>query len=273
MLATLICVLAFLSPPSSRPFLIRVARVSANSLVAILLFFWCGLGLLLIALVLPLGAVVFARSRLSWVWSLAALLLLPSAFAFCWGSSCYWLGCARLYGMGLYRNLIGIGADPELRVQRTTGGCMVSGGEWLVTAPNNFAVYLHTKVFGYMRGTYAGAWPTAEQARSALLHGRPVTPRDLAAGFVTIDGRSFVLDEAARGLADAIDRLGACADDGCVAGAVSTGGSLMLGFSDLEGKDLAVIVPMGNTDPYQGHPMGWYGGPAQEPVRSRVDLR
>ena len=235
----------------------------ANLLVAILLFFWCGSGLLPIALVLPVGAVVLARSRLHWVWSLAALLLLPSAFAFCWGSSCYWLGYARWHSMGLSgRNVVGIGADPKLRVQYTSGGCVVSGGEWLVIAPNNFAVYLHTKVFGYMRGTYAGPWPTAEEARSALQRGHPVAPHDLAARLVTINGRAFVLDESARGLANNIDRLGACADDGCITGAVSTGGSLVLGFSDLAGEELKVIVPIGNTDPYKGHPLGWYRGPA-----------
>ena len=252
----------FLSPPRDRRLWIAIARIVANLVVAALLFFWCGLGLPPIALVLPLGAVVLARCRLPWLWNLAALLLLPSAFAFCWGSCCYWLGCARLHGMGLHRNFIGIGADPELRVQHTTGGCLVSGGEWLVTAPNNFGIYIHTKAFGYMRGTYRGPWPTVEEARSALLHGQPVAPRDLAAGAVTIDGRTFKLDASARNLAQDLTKHDVCADDGCITGAVSTGGSLVLGFSDFEGKDLAAIVPIGDAGPYQGHPLGWYRGPS-----------
>jgi hypothetical protein len=71
-----------------------------------------------------------------------------------------------------------------------------------------------------------------------------------------------VLDESERGLANEIDRLGVCADDGCITGAVPTGDSLVLGLFDLAGEEPKVIVPIGNTDPYNGHPLGWYGGPA-----------
>jgi hypothetical protein len=235
-----------------------VPRMAVNLPLSILLAFWCGLGLPPVPFILPVGAIVIAGFRLPWLLNLGALLLLPSLFAASWGHACYWLGCARMHGMGLYRPLISTGLDRETRVPHTTGGCLVSGGEWMVTAPNNFAVYLNTKLFGFMRGTYTGPWPSADESRAALQHGQPVSPQDLAAGQITIGSRHFELDASARTLAQAVEHLDACGEEGCITGAVSVDGCLVLGFSDFETDAPKIIVPIGCTAPALGQPLGWY---------------
>jgi hypothetical protein len=232
--------------------------MAVNLPLSLLLAFWCGLGLPPVPFVLPVGAIVIAGLRLPWLVNLAAILLLPSLLALGWGNLCYWLGCARIHGMGLYRPSIGAGLDRETRVPHTTGGCMVSGGEWLVTAPNNLAVSLNTRLFGFMRGSYTGPWPSAAEARATLQHGQPVSPEDLAAGQITIGTRHFELDHSARHLAQAATRLDACGEDGCITGGISAEGCLVLGFSDFDTETPKIIVPIGCTAPALGKPLGWY---------------
>ena len=104
----------------------------------------------------------------------------------------------------------------------------------MVTLPNNFAVHLHTKAFGFMRGVYVGAWPSVVESRAALRHAQAIPTDDLAAGSVSIGQRTFALDSDAAALVsgsrfDGVydDLHGGCTDDGCIVGAVTTDGALL----------------------------------------------
>jgi hypothetical protein len=101
---------------------------------------------------------------------LIALLVIPglvAASSFVEGVSGYLNGTAVLWGAGYpgseYSNL-----DPKYRVYRQTSGCFVWGTEILTHVPNNLAITVLTDVFGPMRGTYHGPYPSREEASGVL---------------------------------------------------------------------------------------------------------
>jgi hypothetical protein len=120
----------------------------------------------LFPLPLVLGGLLVAQRR----WGLIALCvaLSPMTAGLVMGTVGYCTGTARVHGMGLpgfgYFNL-----DPELRCERSTGGCVVNGGEFLTQTPNNFAIVTLTRLFGPQPGTYTGPYPNETQAKAALL--------------------------------------------------------------------------------------------------------
>ena len=97
-------------------------RFGVNLAIALVLAVYCGLGLIVVMPVLVIGVGVMACSRLRWAWNLLALLVLPSVFAFCWGSATYWFGSATMCSMGYLGHRIGLGVDPDTRVPYESGG-------------------------------------------------------------------------------------------------------------------------------------------------------
>jgi hypothetical protein len=110
--------------------------------------------------------------------ALAAIPASVSAFSLMEGASGYLSGTAAIRGVGYpgpeYGNL-----DPEYRVYRPTSGCLVMGTEILTHVPNNVAIALLTKVFGPMRGTYRGPYPSRDEAGDALRGSRMVVALDV----------------------------------------------------------------------------------------------
>lgn len=121
------------------------------------------------------------------------VVLSPVSLAFCVGVVGYWAGTAELWYMGLpgteFHNL-----DRQTRCPKATGGCLVNGGEILTLVPHNTAVRLMSAVFGRMRGTYDGPYPTRDEAQAALAHAGPVPLEDLLRDVVLIDGEEIHLD-------------------------------------------------------------------------------
>ena len=136
---------------------------------------------------------------------------------------------------------------------------MVTGGEWLVTAPNNAAVRFHTLLFGAMRGTYRGSWPTLAESRLALQHGISISLADRLAVTITIQGYVFILDDHGRRLAEDIARwTSVCEEEGCVRGAITKSGNLVLEFVDVADDRRSILIPIGKQPPYNGRPLGMY---------------
>lgn len=145
---------------------------------------------------LPVYAVVLycliARRRFVDVFVFVALS--PLMVAFAWGAVDYAFGLAHLRGMGLpgteSHNL-----DRELRCPRCTGGCLVTGHEWVWIKPYNLAIRAMTACFGYVRDAYTGPYPTKAEATAALEDATEIPLADLRAGRINIAGRAVVLDE------------------------------------------------------------------------------
>jgi len=116
--------------------------------------------------------------------ALLSIAGLVAALSFMEGVTGYLNGTAVLWGVGYpgrdYWNL-----DPQYRVYRQTSGCMVHGTEILTHVPNNLAITMLTDVFGPMRGTYHGPYPSREEAGETLRGARD------AVGFDAIDALQF----------------------------------------------------------------------------------
>ena len=128
------------------------------------------------AILFPVPIVLFALLIATRRWGLVALcaLLSPMTLSFAAGVAGYCTGTATINGMGLpgtgYHNL-----DPELRCGRSTGGCLVNGGEILTDPPHNLAVVALTRLFGPQPGAYTGPYPTESEAKAALASAPPVS--------------------------------------------------------------------------------------------------
>lgn len=109
------------------------------------------------------------------------------------GISDYARGTARLRGMGLpgttFHN-----PDPVTRMGRSSGGCIVSGNEWVSIAPYNTTVTALGAVLGPMPGTYRGVYPTESEAKSAITQGTEVAPDELKSDQFDVGGATVRLD-------------------------------------------------------------------------------
>jgi hypothetical protein len=143
----------------------------------------------------PIPIIVFALLVPQRRWRLIALCLAlsPMSVGFLFGSIGYFTGTATLQGMGLpgpgYFNI-----DPELRCERSTGGCITNGGEALTQTPNNWAVVALTCLFGPQRGAYTGPYPNETQAKAALTSATPVSIELLAQDQVDVTQPPVKLD-------------------------------------------------------------------------------
>jgi hypothetical protein len=103
--------------------------------------------------------------------ALVAIPVAVAAYSFMEGTVGYLGGTAVFRGVGYpgreYYNL-----EPKYRVYWQTSGCVVLGTEYLTHVPYNFAVMALATVFGPMRGTYHGPYPTRQEAGAVLRDSR-----------------------------------------------------------------------------------------------------
>jgi len=150
-----------------------------------------GIGLLVILLIAT--SVVLAirwRSALP----LTLLLLNPASISFGLGLREWFSEKPRLSYMGLpdseFFNL-----DPTTRCYRSTGGCMVSGNEWLTQSPHNAALGAMVDLFGPPKGTYHGPYPS-ESESVGLTDSVAETPPELfLKGSVLANGKEIALGQ------------------------------------------------------------------------------
>jgi hypothetical protein len=87
--------------------------------------------------------------------------------------------------------------DPVTRLWRDTKEGygffhLPRGDEWIHEIPYENALIIATQMFGPMRGTYAGPYPTEAQAREALRKAEIVTPDER--GVIVLDGQKIFLE-------------------------------------------------------------------------------
>lgn len=122
------------------------------------------------------------------------LILLPTSVGFVTGAYDYLAGSAKLRSSGLpdttFHNL-----DPVMRCGRVTSGCIVMGNEWVIQIPYNSAVSAMVRIFGLMRGTYSGPYPSHSEAKAALDRAMTVDAKELRADVIAIGPERIRLDE------------------------------------------------------------------------------
>lgn len=148
-----------------------------------------------LVLLFPVAFIVFLARRQKRV-ALVFLALSPitvMVIGLVLGVVTYLTGTGVLMHMGLprteFHNL-----DSETRLERRTGGCLVTGWEWMLDIPNNAALRSMTAVLGPMHGTYTGPYPTKDEALASLAGADWVDPNDLCRDRVKLAGREVRLD-------------------------------------------------------------------------------
>lgn len=164
--------------------------------IGLILFSWvAGFLSLLSLLIVPALAwgVTAATVRKSWTALGALLLLNPIAMIFWLGIASYIGGEPHLTGVGLpgpeYYNI-----DRNTRCFKRSGGCVVTGNEWLFILPNNAAVRLMAFVFGPPRKSYDGPYPAREEAISLTDSAPLISVDEFDDGNVVLDGNVIMLD-------------------------------------------------------------------------------
>lgn len=127
------------------------------------------------------------------LWRLLALLLIlsPASIAVGIGAVTYVCGTARLWTVGLPSVKLD-NVDADTRLQSASTGCIVNGSEWIWQIPNNVTVTLLAFAFGPMRGTYAGPYPTEQNAREALTFASRLPWEDVENDVALVDGRRIL---------------------------------------------------------------------------------
>ena len=146
-------------------------------------------------LVIPIMAtgVVFNLLQRRFVHIAVILIISPFALSYAQGVIDYLDGSARIRGMGL-PSTESLNVDPVYRCERSTGGCVVSGNEWIFQDPYNGVVRFMISTFGPMKGSYDGPFPTKKQVFAALPQAVEVAIDDLANGLVDVQGTTVRLD-------------------------------------------------------------------------------
>jgi hypothetical protein len=165
---------------------------------AILLLCWVlsFLGPLSYLIFFVLGfAVMRAIYRKAWLPLL--LLIAANTFTafFAGGAVDYTKGSPALRGMGLpgfeYFNI-----DPKTRCMRRSGGCVVSGNEWVSNGFHNLGVQSAVAVFGYPSRSYDGPYPSKEQALREISNAADLPLDEFRQGIIEIENRVIQLDSA-----------------------------------------------------------------------------
>ncbi len=146
-----------------------------------------------LVLIVMAGLLAFAVLSRSWR-PMVVLMLSPIVVSFAAGAlSWFSLRPAFItYGLpasGFY-NL-----SPETRTYWDTMGCVMDGGEELELGPRNLGLELMLDVFGNPPRTYAGKYPSQDEAEK-LTRSVPVTPMEaFKKGLLHVAGRSLSIDE------------------------------------------------------------------------------
>src|SRR5580698_4744804 len=130
----------------------------------------------LLVIPLILASIFLAITWRSYVFMMP-LILNPLILGFGIGIHEWFKDEPRFSSMGLPGNEF-FNLDPETRCYRSTGGCIVSGNEWMIQSPQNAGLYLMIKLCGGPRNTYHGPYPSKEEA-SKLTESASETPLTL----------------------------------------------------------------------------------------------
>ena len=148
----------------------------------------------LVSIAVPIGILLLVGCAICWksIVALAALLLSPVTVLFAFGISDWFSNRPRFYGMGLpgrdYFNL-----DSTTRCYRATGGCVVTGGEWLFELPHNAGLATMCAIFGPPSATYHGLYPRLEEARDLTTTASITAIQTFLEGAVVVEGASIEL--------------------------------------------------------------------------------
>jgi hypothetical protein len=119
----------------------------------------------------------------------------PLSFFFALGVKDYFSARPALHGMGLPGPEFG-NLDRDTRCFHSTGGCVVSGDEWVHIVPHNLALRVATTVLGPPSGTYDGPYPTREEALAAFTPGTRVSLAEFRSGAIPTDSGLVRIDPA-----------------------------------------------------------------------------
>lgn len=141
-----------------------------------------------------LGYALFrAISRRAWPALILLIAANPFAFFFVGGIVDYSKGNPTLRGMGLpgfeYYNI-----DPQSRCLRRSGGCLVSGHEWVSQGFHNLGVITAVTAFGYPSRSYDGPYPSREQAAQLTAKAPDLPLEEFQKGNIRIGDRLIQLD-------------------------------------------------------------------------------
>jgi hypothetical protein len=251
------------SPASTEIWWWRALRPVLLLILALLIAFSCGGGLPWILFVLPPVAYRLGCSRINWMYCLACTVFFTPVFAFTWGAATYCLGVGELREMG-YMPLRPI--DRETRLQFSTGGCSTIGFEEFASEPHNFALVAFSKIFGPMRGTYRGPFPSRTEALTLIEKaGRPVDPQALDSGRIEFGGQTFLIDDRLRKRIEDAQRFSECPEYRCVTAALTPDAGLVVGIGSAA-QDAAdkwhygiMVYPIAVEQPLMGRTLTEYG--------------
>jgi hypothetical protein len=148
----------------------------------------------LVSIAVPIGLLFTIVCAVRWrsVRALSVLLFSPVTVLFAFGISDWFSRRPQFHGMGLpgmeFSNL-----DSKTRCYHATGGCVVTGGEWLFEIPHNVGLEMMCAVFGPPTKTYHGAYPTIEQALVLTTNAPPTPIRRFLDGQVVTRSKSVEL--------------------------------------------------------------------------------
>jgi hypothetical protein len=146
-------------------------------------------------LILPLlgFAVICACRRGAWLPLLLLLLANPLAVWFFHGMVDYAKGAPKLHGMGL-PEIEDFNIDRETRCFPQTGGCLISGNEWVAQDSHNLGVRALVAACGFPRRSYDGPYPEKEEALRAVAGTPKLDLAEFAKGRMVASGRRIEMD-------------------------------------------------------------------------------
>lgn len=124
---------------------------------------------------------------------LASLVAAPPIFVTLAAVVGYLDGSAALVASGL-PGFRAWNIDPDTRLgRRMIGGCIVDWPMELVEDVHNDTLRSLVHLFGPMRGSYVGPYPSEKERGEALLGAEPVDPAAVARGALTVAGQPVTL--------------------------------------------------------------------------------
>ena len=157
--------------------------------VVILCWVLSMLSILSLLIVPLLGFALFRTSRRgAWIPMLAILAGNPTGFWFASGLVDYARGAPALHGMGL-PSIESYNIDRRTRCFFQTGGCLVSGNEWVSQDFHNLGVLTLATVFGTPSRSYDGPYPDKEEALRMVETSPKLDLSELAKGRIKVGDR------------------------------------------------------------------------------------
>jgi len=133
--------------------------------------------------------------RHAWLPALLLLIANPLGVFFMGGLVDYAGGAPTLRSMGLpSREFFNI--DRESRCFRRTGGCVVSGNEWVFEVPHNLGVQISVAMFGPPSRSYDGPYPTKDEALKLVSAAPKLDVAEFNKGRIPNGNASIQLDPA-----------------------------------------------------------------------------